>query len=53
MRDMQRKKAALEAYITAILPFGGRHGDAMDNLTTRLVKLTGSTSMSVPSDTLQ
>lgn len=25
------KKAALEAYLTAVLPFAGRHGDAIDN----------------------
>ena len=32
------KKAALEAYLAAVLPFGGRHGDALDNLTTNVPK---------------
>jgi hypothetical protein len=32
------KKAALEAYINAVLPFGGRHGGAMDNLTANVPK---------------
>jgi hypothetical protein len=32
------KKAALEAYVTAILPFGGRHAGALVNLTTNVPK---------------
>lgn len=32
------KKAALEAEFTAVLPFGGRHADALDNLTTNVPK---------------
>jgi hypothetical protein len=27
------KKAALESYLMAVLPFGGRHADALNNLT--------------------
>jgi len=30
------KKSALETYLTIILPFGGRHADAIDNLTTQV-----------------
>jgi hypothetical protein len=29
---MQRRKARLEHYLTAILPFGGQHADALDSL---------------------
>lgn len=32
------KKAALEAYINAVLPFGGRHGAALANLTANVPK---------------
>ena len=32
------KKAALEAYLTAVLPFGGRHRDATDNLAANVPK---------------
>jgi hypothetical protein len=32
------KKATLEAYVTAVLPFCGRHGDALDNLTANVPK---------------
>ena len=32
------KKAALEAYATSVLPFGGRHGNAMANLTANVPK---------------
>jgi hypothetical protein len=32
------KKAALETYLTALLPFGGRHSDATENLTGNVPK---------------
>jgi hypothetical protein len=32
------KKAALEAYVTAVLPFAGRHCDALPNLTANVPK---------------
>lgn len=31
-------KAALEHYLTAVLPFGGQHADALDNLSTMVPK---------------
>lgn len=32
------KKAAIENYLTAVLPFGGRHAEALDNLTANVPK---------------
>lgn len=32
------RKATLEAYLNAVLPFGGRHGDAKDNLASNVPK---------------
>jgi hypothetical protein len=32
------RKAALETYVTAVLPFGGRHSEALENLTTNVPK---------------